>query len=434
MSDSVEFDVTTETAFVIQEITGVLSSPESRDLLFELGETLETGLEWDPDLKWDDSTLPLQKLVQVSVSAALCRAVILVIKADRKLSDTEVDFLRGSMAPILKPITQTLPGRGWPELIESSEDVFQLIRLLEESPAELFSGHGVGGRPSSVPKLCALCDPFVEQPLLPIFSFVVRRLCVAAADADGISEEEEKVILGFDELTDRGEAIAENVAAQLPEIATFESTANDNTTLDELRREASALGIQASAYGEELRRSNKLRKTISRRIRQNTSRNAEYIGEAWGLLTVWMIFACLLLACGVGVIVADFLSSVLLGIAAAVTSLGASINTVVKHMLNLSWHSTEALVKQRGVISRRRYKLWKELSNCDRTLKRLNELSMPLMKFEEERRSEKQRQQQESEVRRRAMAAYAPPSYGPIYVRGHFRKNGTYVQPHIRRR
>ncbi len=111
---------------------------------------------------------------------------------------------------------------------------------------------------------------------------------------------------------------------------------------------------------------------------------------------------------------------------------------VVEVLLHRSWYSTTRMQAEYRDLRLRAYKAWKELGSIDEEIERLDELARPMILAiqmkEAQARAEAARLQAERQRRYAAMSSYVTPSGGPIRVRSYYRRDGTYVQSHTRRR
>ncbi len=229
-------DGSDELEFVVQHIAAVLSGHQSRQLLYELASETEAGTDLGQAIDWDVLDIAaVERLVRIAVTASMCRAMLLIIYADKRLTDGELDFVCTSMNPLITVLQGSSCSPPCPNVIRSQADTKAFSSWMRDRSPDLFAEDGVGGKASSLPRLCSLCDPFVEIPLLPVFLYAVRRLCVAAANADGMSVEEQSALDSFDRLTDRCETISRKVTTRLPEISSFDSKLNSGSSLADIQ-------------------------------------------------------------------------------------------------------------------------------------------------------------------------------------------------------
>jgi hypothetical protein len=268
-------DEADEFEFVVQQMTAVLSGNQSRSLLYELAADAEAGADLGQNLDWPSlDASAIERLVRIAVSASLCRAMLLIVYADRKLSQNELDFVQRSMSPFATMLRHSSVAASCPKVINSGADCLALSKWLKDRSQELFAEDGLGGKASSVPRLCSLCDPFVEMPLLPVYLYAVRRLCVMAANADGMSTEEQSVLDSFDRMTDRCETISFKVATSLPAASDFESTLDSNSPLPDIQATLRTLEAASAERESILVGASRTTRLLESRIASNRRRNA----------------------------------------------------------------------------------------------------------------------------------------------------------------
>jgi hypothetical protein len=165
--------------------------------------------------------------------------------------------------------------------------------------------------------------------------------------------------------------------------------------------------------------------------------------EEWNGSTVFLIFTCWSFAIGAGFLVAKLFHTWTAGLIVTPIVLFVATRFVVEVLLNLSWFSTTKMEAELRDVHLSGYKAWKELISVDQEVERLDELARPMIaaiqaRQEKERqaeaRAEESRLQAERQRRFAAMSSYVLPSGGPIRVRSYYRRDGTFVQTHTRRR
>jgi len=431
-------DGSDELEFVIQHITAVLSGHQSRQLLFELASETDAGADLGQSIDWDVLDIAaVERLVRIAVNASMCRAMLLIIFADKRLTAGELDFVRRSMNPFIVILRSSSCSPLCPEMIRSHADTTAFSSWMRDRSTDLFAEDGVGGKASSLPRLCSLCDPFVETPLLPVFLYAVRRLCVMAANADGMSAEEQSVLDSFDRLTARCETISGRVAACLPDISIFDSRLSSSNSLAEIQTTLRTLEEESRERESILARSAKRSKTLDYRISRNRRRNSAYILDDWDFSATFVVLACWVFVTGIGSIAAMAFKSWALGFILIPSGLFAGTRFVVEVLLQRSWYSTTRMQAEFRELRLREYKAWRELSNVDTEIKRLDEISAPMILAAQSReaqaRAEEARLQAERQ-RRAAITSYVTPRGGPVRVRSYYRRDGTFVHTHTRRK
>jgi hypothetical protein len=428
-----------EFEFVVNQIAAVLSGNQSRSLLYELAADAEAGADLGQDTDWHClDGAAIERLVRIAVSASLCRSMLLIVYADRELSKNELDFVQRSMNPFVTMLRHSCAVASCPEAINSGADCLAFSNWLKGRSRDLFAEDGLGGKASSVPRLCSLCDPFVETPLLPVYLYAVRRLCVMAANADGMSAEEQSVLESFDRLTDRCETISRKVAARLPEVSVFKSTLDSNSSLPDIQATQRTLEAASTERETILTWSAGRSRLLESRIAANHRRNASCIFEDWNSSTVFLLFTCWLFVVGVGFLAAKLFHSRPAGLIVTPIALVVATRFVVEGLLNLSWFSTTKMEAELRNLHLTGYKAWKELTSVDQEVERLDDLARSMIAAirarQAEARAEETRLQAERQRRSAAMSSYVAPSGGPIRVRSYRRRDGTFVQTHTRRR
>jgi len=466
----VEIEMQSELRFIDKELFNVLRNSDIRALLFELADDVKAGDDLGHDLNWRAiSAEEIQELVCVATRAAICRILLAILVADGEVSSVEILFARRTLDPLLNEINlrMTAPIAS----LEGDKGVRQLQAALNDAPKSLFHACGIGGRASSLLRFCSLCDPFVDAPLLPILLRIVHQLSFNCAIADGISRSEEKVIASIDRLADRCNDIAANVSQQMPHVRSFAFDEKDDADLSELIDRQNTLRGESKSLSHELKKSQTTSNRIGRRLDDNLRRDANFIGESWNFSTLFIGFACLAMASGIGWISADFSGSIALGLILATSIFVCSLTLVIKKLLHFSWYSTTALIRERRAVCLNRYRCWKELSNVDSVLANLRQRTAPL---KAQRDLNVARQEVEESIRRKqsidsfrevnqhstavndailavilfgslfvflfiVVVGSGPSSAGsgsggPVHVRGYTRQDGTYVSPHTRRR
>ncbi len=434
-----ERDGSDELEFVIQHITAVLAGHQSRQLLYELASESEAGTDLGQTIDWDVlDVAAVERLVGIAVNASMCRAMLLIIYADKRLTDREFDFVRRSMNPFVSILRSSSCSPLCPDLIRSHADTAAFSSWVRDRSPDLFAEDGVGGKASSLPRLCSLCDPFVETPLLPVFLYAVRRLCVMAANADGMSAEEQSVLDSFDRLTDRCETISRKVTARLPDVSKFDSKLNSGSSLADIQTTLRTLDGDSKERELILARSAKRSKRLESRINQNRRRNASYIFDDWNLSVAFLVLACWVFVTGIGSVAAMAFKSWAVGFILISSGLFVGTRFVVEVLLHRSWYSTTRMQAEFRDLRLRGYKAWKELINVDEEIERLDEISRPMILAAQVREAqasaEESRLQAERQRRYAAMSSYVVPRGGPIRVRSYYRRDGTFVQTHSRRR
>lgn len=341
--------------YVVDQVSSIFSSVEIREVVIDRATEIDLKME---DVWERLGEVEIQAIVRKAIHAALCRVVIIQVKSDGIISSQELKFADRILTPLLIDFTDRNPHL--PTSITDRGDLMALEKALKNSPRSLFSADGLGGRLSSFPMFCSLCDPFVETPLLPVFMDLVRKLCVLTANVDGISAPEEKVILDFDRLNERCERIATELQNQI-QTAPLASE-NDVSTSAEVRAELRRVKKEVAASRRRLGGTYRHLRKISARIGDNRRRNSLYFGDAWSVQSCAMIVSCLIASAGIGFIIADFSNSIILGILSGITAGLVGTRIVFSEaLLNLSWHSTPVLESKQKSIRLERYLLWKQL-------------------------------------------------------------------------
>ncbi|MEP3481578.1 MAG: hypothetical protein ABJZ55_20215 [Fuerstiella sp.] len=201
-------------ALLLNGLSEVLQDKRRRNELFEVCDSIENVPKIQASQPWDTLTPPeIEKLCQAAVATSVIQICLAQVNADGAISQPEVMYVRSNLTKLIQQVKASNSLLALPAAINTISDVQSVSAVFESLPRQLFTAGGCGGSLSALPRLMAAIDHLSDKPLLPTYLKTIREVCTESAEADGISPEEEKILNGL-----------RKVEEQCAEIATVATT------------------------------------------------------------------------------------------------------------------------------------------------------------------------------------------------------------------